>query len=151
MAVVAQRVVHDPIDLRREQLEERLAKIQPGDLNYITKPDVNFAELQKVIASKPKLWKELIPPPPVPIRPPPPPKIPNLANLLKGVRPTMTTVGRGETAKVLIKLPKSSRGELKAVGDEINGVKIISFGRYEVVFELRKDGRRYTHSLARSR
>jgi hypothetical protein len=145
LALVVLHFVRDPIAVRREQLRQELAMVQPhpvdvGPLNT----QVDIDSIQQAITGKEALWKELIPPPPPP--PPPPKKAPNLAELLEGVQPTRQRVG--EYIRIIVK--GNPRGARFTVGDKINGVTIKEITATEVIFEYPWEGQVLTHTLPRS-
>lgn len=143
------RYEKNPMDEKRQALEDDLAKISAKEVSFQTTHNYDFESLQGSIRKKPKLWMELVPPPPPPkkkiVQVPPP----DLANMLQGVSPTRQQIRKKGQLMVLIKTPQNPRGNYHIVGDVIQGVTISKIEKTSVVFSLSRNGKTYTHSLPR--
>lgn len=136
----------NPMDKRRASLDEILDTIQPEEEIWETSVRTNFADLRKTISGNRRLWDELIPPPPAPIRKPP---TLDLKKKLASVKITRQSFGAGDSLKVKIISQPVPKGAFYAVGDRVSGVKIIAIDKTSVTFGMFFNGKNYTHSMAR--
>ena len=138
--------VRDPMESRRQRLEARLMEVAPDPDAYTAPIAAEVAPSYESIHENTALWRELIVAPPAPPRRVIPP---NIKKKLEGVVPTRSSIGSGDTLKVLIKSTDNPRGAFKGVGEKVNGVNILKIDKRSVLFGLNHQGKSYKYTIAR--
>lgn len=147
VGVFAMNTIRNPMHSRLAVFEEDLGKIRHVAEDFAAPDGPNYEGLVKSIVWKRTLWAELIAPPPKKARPK---SAPNLAKMLEGVAPSARhEIGRGDTVKIKIMTLADPRGSWYGVGDELNGLTIVSIDDGQVEFGMKKNGEEHRHALRR--
>ncbi len=130
-ALMTQNYLSDPLATERVQLARDLKQI-PKEEPLPEPEEPPYQEWHDAIMSRSAVWDALIAPPPPPPPPPPVvPKCPDIYELLDGVRPTKTQMGK---KKIKLVTPDNAKGSFVAVGDKVKGCTLESFDRKQATF-----------------
>jgi hypothetical protein len=140
-------LVMSPMNARRAELAENLAEASVVTLDIPETPVPDYEAMVSGINERPALWQPLVEKPAPP--PPPPPPPPDWNAILQGVEVTRQKIGSGADLKVRIITSPQSRGDWMQVGGRINDAVIKEITETHVVFSVMKDGKEWTHRLAR--
>ena len=147
LGMILKNQLMNPMEFRKLELDREINFLAAKPMDEVLTPAVNYRQLKKELSSHPRLWRELVPPPP-PKKVAP--KGPDFVKLLTGVRASKRQVKVGNTIKVRMTTPDKPRGVYKVIGDVINGVKIKEFTPTHVVFEKPLNGKTFTYELLRN-
>ncbi len=130
-------IAFNPTASKETILKAKIADIKPVVVEF-NRRELDVESVQKRLAAKPGLWKELLEPPPPPAPPPPPPP-----PIEKMAEPR--TFGRQKIGdKIKVTKGGDPKGTFVAVGDKINGLSIKEITKTSVVLSLTWEGKELT-------
>jgi hypothetical protein len=104
---------NNPMAARRSALEDDLAHaVEEADDGAGDGGRADYAELQKIVESRLRLWEPLVPPPVVVQQGP------SLEELVKGIEPPMGRI-RGANPRVKLRTPEHPQGKFFGKGDTV--------------------------------